>query len=76
MYLKLMSGEDLADSIGSKKFTLIECKNVNFTRDERGVPTAWADGQDYYMSGNAYVMSDAGKTISAFAFTSPPQDPE
>lgn len=80
--LKMMSGEDLADSDTCKSYSLVEVERmsyINFTRDSKGNPVIEVhDGSEggptsYEPQGNTYVMSEGGKTISSFAHMAPKQ---
>jgi hypothetical protein len=78
MYVKIMSDENKADKDISKKYLLLECKAVSFSRslpvapdgrpieNERGYPIAIVDGDEYRITGNVYVLNDAGKTVDAY----------
>lgn len=70
MYLKIMSQEDKPDHNNSKSFEIIECKSVAFYRDAfTNDPFAIVDDCRYDLTGNAYVMNEAGRTVSAFAYS-------
>jgi hypothetical protein len=78
MYVKLMSCEDAPDHDTRKRFRLLgDVSGVDFERvaiggaDGGSFPQArvtFRDGtvEHFSMEGNAYVMSDEGKTISSF----------
>lgn len=74
MYLKIMSGEELPDDHSDKAYRVIECQNIQFYRHGFNYPTQPSalitgglnDGE-YPLTGNAYVLNNAGKTIDSFA---------
>jgi len=68
MYLKIMNDEPLADADYLKGFRVIECNYVQFIRDNGGDgPAAIVDNETISISGNCYLMNNAGKTIETFA---------
>lgn len=77
MFLKLMSSDAAPDHDSRKRFRILDdVTAVDFERADAGAaegsyPQArvtFRDGKSeyFYLDGNAYVMSDAGKTISSF----------
>lgn len=70
--VKIMSGEDLADEDTQKSFRLF--MDVTFVEFHRraGGPVAFiyakgeAEGAEYPLEGNVYVMNENGKTVSSF----------
>lgn len=88
LMIKLMSGEDAADSSPSKSFTAVVVgagQTFEFYRKEQQ-PYLDVIGNDetitYPLLGNAYVVSEMGKTIATFAHadvkfsSTPPALPE
>lgn len=79
--LKMMGGENLADSHPSKSFTLVHIPNrssINFGRGPGGVPeihVADIEGEVETFSpcGNTYVL-EGGKTVASFAYMPPPAE--
>lgn len=73
LFLKLMSEENKPDSNTSKKFNLLCVDNVHFERNDNGKPFAviyvGEDKFSYELKGNAYVLSQYGKTIASFAYS-------
>jgi hypothetical protein len=70
MYVKLMSGVDIPDAHWAKPFQVIECKSVQFIRDNGGQgPAAIIDNDTHQLQGNAYVLNAQGKTIESFPFS-------
>lgn len=76
MYLKIMSGENAADSDSRKSYEILD--NVASAKFERidGEPVVHVvfddgDVEDYTISGNAYVMNESGRTISTFGASEP-----
>lgn len=83
LYLKFMSGENLADNESTKGFMLVTVGSNDrllFGTDSVGpageahhdpnvLRVVRADGtsEDYAMTGNVYVMNQAGKTIQTCA---------
>jgi len=75
MFLKIMSGENIPDDTTDKAYRLIECHNIQFYRHGFGYPTqptavitgGLNDGE-YPLTGNAYVLNNAGKTIDSYSF--------
>ena len=80
MILKFMSGENAADNDSRKTYRLLsDVKTVEFVRiEEDGVVASLTMNDDTYheehLRGNAYVMNDAGKTVSSFGFCALPPD--
>ncbi len=80
MYLKLMSCDPAPDHAPRKRFRILsDVAAVGFERVSTGLPeggsfpqarVTFRDGTTEYfgMVGNAYVMTDDGKTISSFAY--------
>ena len=80
--VKMMSGENAPDSDTRKLFILFtDVYGVHFKRDDNGVPSmelTFAKGyhtderentlytEEFDVTGNVYVMNEAGKTISSF----------
>lgn len=76
--LKIMSGQDLADSHPSKAYLLVhlgEGSSIAFNHegDQPKVQTVDAEGNSEVFSpeGNCYVL-EGGKTIATFAHMPPP----
>lgn len=83
--VKLMSGEDMPDDDTRKSFKLkTGVLDVEFARDD-GHPYVWlwyrgADGlagppTQLLLTGNVYVMNEAGKTVASFG-VHPPESRE
>lgn len=71
MFLKIMSGEDAADSDSRKTFQLLDnVESAEFKResDKALVAVLFKNGdtEDFDCPGNAYLMNDAGKTVASF----------
>jgi hypothetical protein len=72
-FVKLMSNENLPDASPFKGYQLIslpDAGKVEFKRNERGLDTCVIytpehDPEEYLMYGNAYILSDSGKTIAS-----------
>ena len=87
MYLKMMSGENAPDHDPGKRFKLLsDVFAVDFERVADADPEQWSwpqarvtfkDGRlEYYrLEGNAYVLSENGKTISSFSHSPIPGTP-
>jgi len=79
LIVKLMAADNLPDCDtrkGHKLFTGVSA--VDFSRDERGQAFAHlffvgeVDPETFVLNGNAYVMNEAGKTVSSFGSSPPP----
>jgi hypothetical protein len=84
IYVKIMSGEDMPDGNNSKGFQIFECEGCTFRRilndDDTETPVAdivYSDKngeeaiettRNVVLTGNAYVLNEAGRTIGSFAF--------
>lgn len=77
IYLKMMSGENLADSNTSKGFTLIPISSdeyLEMERFENNLPYIIVKqrgsngGMEFRMQGNAYVI-EGNKTIASYAYS-------
>lgn len=77
LVLKIMSGEDKADSNTSKCFRFVNIGDRNFAFFRKDGKPLFAfcelngdiyDGDYIELHGNAYVMQD-GKTIASFAYS-------
>lgn len=72
MYLKIMSDEDLPDSDSRKSFTIIaNVRDAQFYRNPGAFPCVAyflhdEDEGTVCLAGNAYLMSEEGKTVAAF----------
>lgn len=74
LVLKMMSGQNAADTNTSKGFTLVHLPDrvsISFSHDENGLPQIQVvdtDGEREFFSpgGNTYVMEN-GKTVASFA---------
>ena len=72
--VKMMSGEDKADTNTGKRFTLVESHGeVTCARDANGKPLIQIpleDGQTalYHPEGNTYILQN-GKTVASFAYS-------
>jgi hypothetical protein len=73
-FLKVMSGEPLADNDpfkGFKAISLGDGSSVEFKKNEEGFDVAvvsnplHADDQTFLLDGNAYVLSNSGKTVAS-----------
>lgn len=75
--IKIMSGENLADSDVAKGFKMIlvdEGDHFEFGHNTQGEPIVTVNagkgdnrhGNVYPVTGNAYVMSETGKTVASF----------
>lgn len=88
MFLKLMGAEQAPDHDSRKRFTLLaKVSAVEFTRifreigpDGESITTAAArvtfesgEMETHHIEGNAYVLSDSGKTIANFGYAPIPQ---
>lgn len=76
LIVKIMSGEDLADSDTRKAHTLlVDVKSVDFVRRGGALAVVTFNDLDepveYALDGNVYVMNEAGKTVSSFGCASP-----
>lgn len=76
MFLKIMSGEDCADSDTRKSFQLLDhVESADFEREDGkakvAVLFASGDVESFDVDGNVYLMNDAGKTVASFG-SSPP----
>lgn len=80
--VKMVSGENLPDDDTRKTYLLkTEVTDVEFAREQRAgnrtEPYCWIwfkgedEPQKFYLSGNVYVMNEAGKTISSFGVGDP-----
>lgn len=67
MFLKMMGTEDLPDRHGGKSYTMVSCKSVQFSRAASGAYALVDEAKSFKLEGNAYVLSDTGKTLDAFA---------
>jgi hypothetical protein len=77
MLVKFMSGEGAADDDSRKQFRVFSSvKSVEFIRSDNGsfARMEFEHGveMEYHLSGNAYVMNDAGKTVSSFGIAQLP----
>ena len=77
MFLKILN--PLQPGEESPNFSIIECQSVSFSRPQEhpisadyqeAQPVALVDGIRRYLSGNAYVLNNAGKTIDSYPFSS------
>ena len=74
LVVKMMSGENLADSNGSKGFTLVEAYGeVRCVRDRDGkplieIPLESGQVAMYYPEGNTYLLKN-GKTVASYSYT-------
>lgn len=75
--IKMMSGEDLADSDTAKGYRMVvvgDGGSFSFGHDESGKPFVevtthqygYPESVTHYTPGNTYVISDSGKTIASF----------
>ena len=75
--IKIMSSENLADSDVGKGFRMImvgDGGSFEFSHDLKGNPIVTVTLQEYgkpedyvyFLTGNAYVMSETGKTVASF----------
>lgn len=75
MFVKIMSQENLADSNNSKQFELFAgIEQVEFRRESEAMqPICFmlrgGEWIQRYVYGNAYVMTNEGKTFETFAFS-------
>jgi hypothetical protein len=67
MFLKMMGTEDLPDRHGDKSYTIVGCKSVQFSRTPDGAFALIDEVKQFRLEGNAYVLSDTGKTLDSFA---------
>ncbi len=84
MLLKLMSDEAIPDHDNRKRFRLFDdVKRVTFVRDPESndltgvfAEVIWRDGERdiHFLTGNAYLMNDQGKTIQSFDYYYNPAD--
>lgn len=66
-FIKIFSEQNLADVTASKDYKLIVVKgdaNIEFTNTPR--PLLYVNGEEHLVTGNAYVMSQTGATVSTF----------
>ena len=74
LVVKMMSGENLADSNGSKSFTLVEAYGeVRCVRDRDGkplieIPLESGQVAIYHPEGNTYLLKN-GKTVASYSYT-------
>lgn len=74
LVVKMMSGENLADSNGSKGFTLVEAYGeVRCVRDRDGkplieIPLESGQVAMYHPEGNTYLLKN-GKTVASYSYT-------
>jgi len=77
MFLKIQN--PLQPGEESPNFTIIECQSVSFSRPQEhpiskdypeALPIVLVDGCRRYLSGDAYVLNNAGKTIDTYRFSS------
>lgn len=74
LVVKMMSGENLADSNGSKGFTLVEAYGeVRCVRDQDGkplieIPLESGQVAMYHPEGNTYLLKN-GKTVASYSYT-------
>lgn len=74
LVVKMMSGENLADSNGSKGFTLVEAYGeVRCVRDCVGkplieIPLESGQVAMYHPEGNTYLLKN-GKTVASYSYT-------
>lgn len=68
MFLKMMAGIDKPDSDSDKPYRLIECKEVEFSSGALTDGLGWArvDGLHIPLTGNAYILNNAGKTVDSY----------
>lgn len=76
LIVKIMSGEDCPDADARKAHRLITgVTSVVFAHTEKGgdmtVNYAGDDEEEFTLTGNVYVMNEAGKTISSFTPSGP-----
>jgi hypothetical protein len=79
MYLKIMSGENCADSDSRKTFRLLDdVIAVRFDRNDNQpdrpsvtITFGKGPGETYWPEGNCYLMNDNGKTIASFGVAPP-----
>lgn len=67
MYLKIMSCETLPDQHWAKCYVMYDCKRVSFVRQENGSVVADIDGEIVGVTGTAYILNAAGKTIDSYS---------
>lgn len=66
-FIKIMSSQNVADDAHSKDYKLLTVEGdaiIEFTNSPR--PLVYVNGEEHLVTGNAYVMSESGKTISTF----------
>lgn len=73
MFIKIMAGDGVSDTMLGKEYELIECKEVEFHAGERqpngAEHPAWAmidHVRIQHLHGNVYVLNAAGKTIDTY----------
>lgn len=67
MYVKIMSGENKPDRDADKTYQLIECKRAEFVRcPDTAEKRVWIDGESHHITGNVYILNNAGKTVDSF----------
>lgn len=88
-FVKMMLNENLPDECNAKGFRLIQVKELQEVvfysppllegeetpRKQIQIFTPSGDTMSYYLTGNVYVMNEAGKTIAAYAIGGALSDP-